>query len=214
MKRLLALVGIGLLSMACGSSSTSTTAPTPTPAPTPTQPAATFTLTGVVTIGTSTTAISNATVTVQDSANAGKSATTDANGRYTISGLIAAGMTVAVAAPGYGGSSKGVTVTAATTLNFTMLPNVLFAQSGIGDNVFTIPSYVTRVRVDASYSGSCQNFIVRISTSLTSLINVIIGTCSVADTRSPFSGTYAINNGGQVTITSSTGINWTFTEAR
>jgi hypothetical protein len=47
-----------------------------------------------------------------------------------------------------------------------------------------------------------------------SIINVIVGTCSVADTRSPFTGTYAINNGGVVSITSSTGIAWTFTEIR
>jgi hypothetical protein len=93
-------------------------------------------------------------------------------------------------------------------------PNPIFVQSGIGDSVFTLPSYVTRVRVDASFSGSCQNFIVRVSTSTLSLINVIIGTCSVADTRSPFTGTYAINNGGVVTITNSTGVNWTFTELR
>jgi len=90
----------------------------------------------------------------------------------------------------------------------------LFIRSGVGDNVFDIPTKVKRIRIDATYSGSCQNFIVRISTSTTSLVNVIIGTCSVADTRSPFSGTYAINSGGTVTITSSTGVAWTFTEVR
>lgn len=93
-------------------------------------------------------------------------------------------------------------------------PNPIFVQSGVGDSVFTLPSYVTRVRVDATYGGSCQNFIVRVSTTVGSIINVIVGTCSVADTRSPFTGTYAINNGGVVSITSSTGIAWTFTEIR
>lgn len=92
--------------------------------------------------------------------------------------------------------------------------NPIFTTSGSGDNTFTMPSYVTRVRIDATYSGSCQNFIVRVSTQLTSLVNIIIGTCSVADTRSPFTGTYAIRNGGVVEIVSSTGINWTFTEQR
>jgi len=69
------------------------------------------------------------------------------------------------------------------------------------------------VRVDATYGGSCQNFIVKSGTSL--LINVIIGTCSVADTHSPFSGTYVIASGGsQISITGSTGVAWTFTESR
>jgi len=90
-----------------------------------------------------------------------------------------------------------------------------WSQNGVGDNVFTMPAYVTRTRIDATYTGSnCQNFIARISTQPTTLVNVIIGTCSVADTRSPFTGTYAINNGGTVTITNSTGVNWTFTQLR
>ncbi len=90
-------------------------------------------------------------------------------------------------------------------------PNPIFVQSGVGDNVFNLPSYVTRLRVDATYGGSCQNFIVHIGTS--GLINVIIGTCSVADSKSPFSGTYVVT-GGQVSITNSTGVAWTFTEVR
>ena len=90
----------------------------------------------------------------------------------------------------------------------------VFIQNGVGDSTFTVPSHVTRMRIDATYGGTCQNFIVRISTTSSSLVNVIIGTCSVADTRSPFSGTYAINNGGTVTIVSSTGVSWVFTEAR
>jgi hypothetical protein len=90
--------------------------------------------------------------------------------------------------------------------------NPIFTRSGVGDTVFDLPSYVTRIRVDATYGGSCQNFIVRVNGS--TIINVIIGTCSVADTRSPFTGTYAIAGGGQVSIVSSTGIQWTFTEVR
>jgi hypothetical protein len=74
------------------------------------------------------------------------------------------------------------------------------------------------MRIDGTYIGTggngCSNFIVRISTTVTSLVNVIVGSCSIADSRSPFSGTYAINNGGTVTITSSTAMAWTFTEVR
>ena len=34
-----------------------------------------------------------------------------------------------------------------------------YAQSGVGDNVFTIPSYVTRIRIQDVYSGGSSNFI-------------------------------------------------------
>ncbi len=64
----------------------------------------------------------------------------------------------------------------------------------------------------ATYPGFCQNFIVRASGSL--LINIIIGTCTVADTRTPFSGTYTVPAGSQIQITGSTGVSWTFTEVR
>jgi hypothetical protein len=48
-----------------------------------------------------------------------------------------------------------------------------------------MPSYVTRARVAAAARSSCQNFIVRISTQAISLIDVIIGSCSIADSRRP-----------------------------
>jgi hypothetical protein len=108
--------------------------------------------------------------------------------------------------------TRGVNLASNTTLSVSLLPSQLFTQSGVGDNVFTIPGYVTRVRVDGSFQGSCQNFIVNANNRL--LINVIIGTCSVADTKSPFTGTYAISGATSVAITGSTGIAWTFTEVR
>lgn len=94
------------------------------------------------------------------------------------------------------------------------VPTALWTQAGSGDNVFTVPTYVTKLRVDATYPGDCQNFMVHISTQAFSLVNTIIGTCSVAETRSPFTGTYAIAGGGQVSITNSTGVSWLFTEVR
>jgi hypothetical protein len=88
----------------------------------------------------------------------------------------------------------------------------IFSQSGTGDNVFTIPSYVTRLSVVGNYNGWCQNFIAHANGS--SLINVIIGTCSVADTRSPFRGTYTVPAAARIDIVSSTGVGWTFAEVR
>lgn len=88
----------------------------------------------------------------------------------------------------------------------------LFTRSGLGDQVFDMPLSVARVRVQAAPTTSCQNFIVRIG-GRASIINVILGTCSVADART-LDSTYLTGGGGVVQITSSTGIQWTFTEIR
>ena len=89
--------------------------------------------------------------------------------------------------------------------------NPIFTKSGVGDTVFDMPTYVTRLRITGAPASSCQNFIVHIAGR--SVVNVILGTCSVADTRT-HDGTYAIAGGGQVEIVSSSGVSWTFTEVR
>jgi hypothetical protein len=204
---LLALV-VGLV--ACGSSPSPTT-PTPPP-PTRT----TFHLSGgVVDNKVNANKVASAALTITDGANAGRSTTADGSGNYRFTDLTPGTFTVSLTGTGYLSTTTSVTLGQADkTQNLFMdpVPPPIFTQSGIGDSVFTMPSYVTRVRVDATYPSSCQNFIVRVSGRL--LINVIIGTCSVADTKSPFSGTYAIANGGTVEIVSSTGVSWTFTELR
>lgn len=104
--------------------------------------------------------------------------------------------------------SNTIAVNAAGTLDGV----AIFTKSGSGDTVFDLPTYITRVRIDANYGGFCQNFAVRIAGSLR--VNIIMGSCSVADVGRTFSGTYALTAGGQVEITISPGINWTFTEVR
>ncbi len=89
--------------------------------------------------------------------------------------------------------------------------NPIYTRSGTGDNVFDIPSYVTRLRITGSTSSSCQNFVLRVAGRL--VVNVILGTCSVADSRS-HDGTYAITGGGTAEITISSGVAWTVTEVR
>lgn len=88
----------------------------------------------------------------------------------------------------------------------------IFTRSGTGDSVFDMPTTVARVRIQAVPTTSCQNFIVRIG-GRASIVNIILGTCSVADARS-LDSTYLTGGGGTVSITSSTGIQWTFTEIR
>jgi hypothetical protein len=202
------LAAVAILStIGCGGDSP--TAPTPPP-PTPPAPV-TFTLTGTVT-STTGLAINGATVRIADSANAGRSTTTAGGGTYSLASLTASGFTVNVTAPNYIGTSDGVTLTSNQTVNFRLAPTPLFTAAGIGDTVFDMPTSVARVRITATPTTSCQNFVVRIG-GRTSIINVILGTCSVADARS-LDSTYLTGGGGVVEIRISTGVRWTFTEVR
>lgn len=83
----------------------------------------------------------------------------------------------------------------------------LFSITGTGDTVFEIPTKVTRIRIQGSFSGTSSNFIVQIAGK--GVVNEIIGT-----SRNPvnFDGTYLLVGGGTVEITQSAGVNWTFTE--
>lgn len=207
MKSLIALLSICVLTVGCGSSST--TAPTASTAtPVVTTPT-TFTLSGTVT-STTGAAISGATVRVVDGPNAAKSTTSGATGAYSLTGLSVSGMTVNASATNYTATSKGVTLTTSQAMDFQLAPTPLFVQSGVGDSVFTIPSSVSRVRIQATPSTSCQNFAVQIAGRL--VVNVILGTCSVADSRT-HDGTY-LTSGGVTQVTISSGVSWTFTEQR
>ena len=87
----------------------------------------------------------------------------------------------------------------------------LWTHSGTGDAVFDLPATVARVRIQATPTTNCQNFVVLIGGEST--VNVILGTCEVADAPS-LDRTYPTGSGGVVSVTISTGITWTFTEIR
>jgi len=225
--RLACVIAAGFFVTGCGSSGGSTTAPSPTPTTTRVIQLGGNLSFGPVTLGTTATGLLTIT-------NAGNSALTVSGvsspcaGFYRASfttGAIAAGQTqqstlqftptavqdcsgnISVTSDATSGTST-ISVRASGTLDGVPL----FSQAGIGDNVFTLPSYVTKIRIDATYPGSCQNFAVNAGSSL--LVNIIIGTCSVADTRSPFTGTYVVTGGAQIRITISTGVSWRVTEVR
>lgn len=83
--------------------------PTPVvPTPTTPTPAPTYTVTGVVREGQ--VPIPAATVAVADGPNAGKSATADGSGRYSLSGLAFAGFSISASAPRYVALTKGVSL--------------------------------------------------------------------------------------------------------
>lgn len=210
--RLVSATILSALILGCGKNNPSTPTPTTTTTTVPQQPTL-YTITGTVT-GAGAGPLGNASVRVDGGASAGMVANTDGAGRYTLNGLRFEGFTITASAPGYLPSSRGSMLTSGVTTataNFTLLPEAIFSRSGTGDTVFDIPSHVTRVRIQATYPGFCQNFAVQIAGRL--VVNVILGTCSVADARI-FDGTYLITGGGTVQITIATGVNWTVSEVR
>lgn len=194
----------------CGGDKTNPGAPTPTTTTT-IPPQTLYTITGIVSSAASG-PLSNATVQVVDGRNAGLVSNTDGSGRYTLSGLTFAGFTIMASAPGHipisrGGILQGGTFT--TTSNFTLLPSALFSRGGSGNTVFDIPTYVTRIQIQADYAGFSSNFIVNIAGRL--VVNELLGRTWGA---THYDGTHLIAAGGTAVITNSSGVAWSFIEVR
>jgi hypothetical protein len=97
---LMALIAIG--GARCGSTSPSTTG---------------ITLTGLVTITGTSSGIAGATLTVAAGTNAGKSATTDSTGHYTLTGLVAGSTSIRLSAANFVSTVMVVSVNANQTVN-------------------------------------------------------------------------------------------------
>jgi hypothetical protein len=210
-KRLPLLLCLVLLA-GCGGDSNPTPSPTPVPTPSPTPAPAPPPIVGVLTGTVRSFAggtIAGATVRVLDGPSAGTTVTTNASGAYRFEGIATGDMNFQARAQFYDDAGGGTFVNGANTLNFTLTAPV-FTTRGTGANVFTLPPFATRIRVDASYGGFCENFVVQVSGRL--VVNEILGTCSSGSGRT-FTGTYAVTP-GQVAVTFSTGIAWTVTEVR
>ncbi len=93
-----------------------------------------------------------------------------------------------------GQGSKGLTV------------RNIWSMSGTGDNVFDMPTYVSRVKITATYTHNSSNFIVYIAGKL--VVNELLGTYW---DQTYFEGTY-VTSGGTVEIKYSSGVSWSFTE--
>jgi hypothetical protein len=100
----------------------------------------TFTLSGIVTetLPTISTVIPNARVTIIDGANQGKTATTGADGRYQITGVVNGGFTVTATATGYTAASLPVGINGNTTLDFRLDP--LTARTQFGPGQYRVPA--------------------------------------------------------------------------
>jgi hypothetical protein len=97
---------------------------------------------------------------------------------------------------------------AAINVSGTGINTPIFTQSGTGDNVFTMPTTVARVRITGDYTRNSSNFVVYIAGRL--VVNELVGT-SWGTTH--FEGTY-LTTGGVTEIKLSSGVSWSFTEVR
>ena len=96
--------------------------PAPPPVPPVVTPPARFTLTGRVLAAGGGSAIASAKIDVSAGVNAGKSATSDAEGRYALTDLTAGEMTLLVSAAGHSPESKTITIGANQSLDFYLPP--------------------------------------------------------------------------------------------
>lgn len=201
------LVVAMLLTIACGSDRSPTG---PSSAPPPSVPT---TLIGTVT-SSSGSRIDGAAIRGMDGSNSGRSATTNAAGEYRFDGISSGNTNFSATAPGHLEDRRGLTIVISqtNTLNFTLEQAPIFRVSGQGNQVFDVPTYVSRVQVSGRYDGFCMNFILRIGGRL--VVNEILGTCSSATGRG-YDGTHQLQTpGGLGEIVNSTNVQWTITEVR
>ena len=83
----------------------------------------------------------------------------------------------------------------------------IWSKSGVGDALFDMPTYVSRVTVTAEYTGNLSDFRVNINGS--SWIWIVIGT--YWGIGEYYEETF-LTNGGVVQIIDSGGVSWSFTE--
>ena len=218
--RTLPILVLTVLAAACGSSS-STTTPSGTGTNTGGGTTSTFTLSGTITSAAGG-GIAGATVAVADGANAGKQATTDSSGNYSIANLTQSGFTVTITANGFVQQSKPVTVTGNTTLSVTLLPSAVFSVTGVGNNTITVPSYVTQLHIVGNYVLASGNFVVWVgptgvdcdtvsNANCHQLVNTPMG---IVVGKVNSDGVYSTSGQPSLQVVRSTGVSWTISEQR
>ncbi len=181
----------------------------------------TYSVSGTVTDGTSGGVLPGISVSITDGANAGKSATTSSSGGYSIGSVSPGSLTMSFSAGGYQTGTKTVSVSGNTRVDFVLQrvagppppppgpPPAAWSRSGVGDNVFDMPSSVARVHITGRYTGYSSNFIVYIGGHL--VVNELLGTGWDTTT---YDGVLLSGGGGVVEIKYSSGVSWSFTEVR
>jgi hypothetical protein len=149
--------------------------------------------------------VGGATVTVTSTATqTSGSATSAGDGYYAVDGVGVGGpTTITYTAPRFNGfSATGVMLSNGEIRNQALAP--FFNRSGLGNTVFDLPSYVSRLRIRGVWQRrDNSNFIVYISDRL--VVNEILRTSITYD------GIHQVPAGNRIVrIESSGAIQWTF----
>ncbi len=116
-----AVLILGVSVAGCGNSNpTLAPTPTPTPSPTPTSTPTTFTLSGLLTDGTSGGILPNINVLIMNGANQGQEMKTDSTGHYSFTGISNGTFNVQFSAVSYATQTVSVTVAGMTTANIVL----------------------------------------------------------------------------------------------
>ena len=184
-----------------------TAPPPPAPPPAPTIGY----LAGRITQSGPGTPISNARIEVVGGASIGKSTLTNPDGQYTLSNLTLGNNTIRVSKETFITRDLGLVLSNEANMQNVALQTVdPWTTTGTGNNVFEVPTWISRVRVIGTFTGSCSNFVIWIRTSL--IVNEIIGRCSIGiGTR--YEGVH-VTTGGTARVENSTGVAWSITESR
>ena len=117
---------------------------------------ATFTLSGLVTETppTTSTVLAGVVVTIIDGANQGRTATTGADGRYQITGVVNGGYTVSAVRAGYTSVALPVGINGNTTLDFRLEPTT--ARTSFGPGQYRVPADIAVGRYYSDPANGCH----------------------------------------------------------
>jgi hypothetical protein len=170
-QRAVLVLVIGVLVTGCNFLDTQT-GPDETPTP------ATVSLSGVVRATGTSAPVKGALVQILDGANKGLVMTTDVKGAYKFDNLAAGNANVSASAPQFPEATAGVHINPGSTLDFQLEPPPWTAK-GNGSDVFEVPAWVARVRVDGEFQGTqgkCDTLTVRFAGA--NVLNITLGTCA------------------------------------
>lgn len=116
----------------------------------------TFTLSGIVTETppTTSTVLAGVRVTIIDGANQGKTATTAADGRYQITGVVNGGYTVTAQLAGYTAVALPVGINGNSTLDFRLDP--IAPRTSFGPGTYRVPVDIPVGRYYSDPSNGCR----------------------------------------------------------
>jgi hypothetical protein len=203
-----AFLALLLAGVVAGCNGDSPTAPAPTPTTQPPGPV-TYNIAVRVTDATSGNGIAAAEVVVLDGQFAGSTHTVGEDGTITLTGA-QGNLNMEATHTGYRKARDGVGPCASSgctaTISFALDRTNPWRRQGTGANVFNMPTDLRRVRIQAVYSGSGENFVVRIGGRL--VVNTILGTRWPSTT---YNGVHLVQ-GGVVEVRLSEGVSWSITQ--